>query len=135
MNQTTLHMKKIMISVTFLLALASVSNAADKKQTAINNAIENKTSYTATTVSTAEMNYAAVLEENTKLKIQAAELSIKLDDLSSKLDYSQMMHVTISNLQNVTLLNSVEDAKSQMDYARMMNATLVNLAVISATLN
>jgi hypothetical protein len=128
-------MKKILLSVTLLLTLASVSNAADKKQTALNNAIENKVSFTANTASAAEMNYAAVLEENTKLRIAAAELSTKLDDLSSKLDYSQMMHATISNLQNVTLLNSVENATTQMDYARMMNATLVNLAVVSANLD
>ena len=135
MNQTTLHMKKIMISVTFLLALASVSNAADKKQTAVNNAIENQATYNTSSISTAEMNYAAMVEENTKLKIQAAELSTKVENLYSKLDYSQMMHVTISNLQNVTLVNSSEDAKSQLDYARMMSATLVNLATITANLN
>ena len=135
MNQTTLHMKKIMISVTFLLSLASVSNAADKKQTAVNNAIENQATYNTSSISTAEMNYAAMVEENTKLKIQDAELSSKVENLSSKLDYSQMMHVTISNLQNVTLVNSSEDAKSQLDYARMMNATLVNLAIISANQN
>ena len=128
-------MKKILISVTFLLSLASVSNAADKKQTAINNATENKASLTANTVASVEMNYAAMLEENTKLKIQAAEFSGKLDNLSSKLDYSTMMHATISNLKDLTIANSLENAQFQMDYARMMNATLVNLAVVSANLN
>ena len=125
-------MKKTILSVTFLLALASVSDAADKKQTALNSAVENKAAYTASSVSVAETNYAAVLEENTKLRIQASELSYKLDDLSSKLDYTQMMHVTIGNLRDVALVNSLDDAKNQLDYARMMNATLVNLATVSA---
>ncbi len=125
-------MKKMILSVTFLLALASVTDAADKKLTALNNTFENKAGYAANSASIAETNYAAVLEENTKLRIQASELSYKIDDLSSKLDYTQMMHVTISNLRDVALVNSLDDAKNQLDYARMMNATLVNLAIVSA---
>lgn len=125
-------MKKILLSVTFLLTLASITNAADKKQTALISAFETKTSTEVNGSSAVMSNYAAVMEENTKLRLVASELSAKFDDLASRLDYTHMMHVTISNLQDVTLVTTVEDAKTQLDYARMMNAIIVKLALVAA---
>jgi hypothetical protein len=54
-----------------------------------------------------------------------------VENLVSMLDYSHMMHATISNLKNVSMVDVVEDAKSQMDYAQMMNAVLVNLVSVN----
>jgi ribosomal protein S8 len=131
MKQTTHHMKKMLLSVTFLLSLVSITKAADTKQTALNNTVENNKSFTSATSSTAVANYAAVMEENTRLRMEAAELSSKVENLVSMLDYSHMMHATISNLKNVSMVDVVEDAKSQMEYAQMMNAVLVNLVSVN----
>ncbi|MES2648668.1 MAG: hypothetical protein V4717_17460 [Bacteroidota bacterium] len=125
-------MKKMLLSVTFLLSLVSITNAADTKQTALNNTVENKNAFTSATSSVAVANYAAVLEENTRLRMQTAELNSKVENLVSMLDYTQMMHTTISNLLNVSTITVVENAKSQMDYAQMMNAVLVNLVSVNA---
>jgi len=127
-------MKKLIVSVTFLLMMVSITNAADKKQTAVKESVDNKVVYATTGSSVITMNYAAVLEENTKLRLQAAELNNKMDDLVSRLDYTQMMYSTLNNLQQAELLNTVEDAKSQLDYVGMMHATLLNLANLSGNI-
>jgi len=124
-------MKKLIVSVTFLLMLVSITNAADRKQTAVKESVENNAVYATSGSSVITMNYAAVLEENVKLRIQAAELNNKMDDLVSRLDYTQLMYATLSNLQRAELLSTVEDAKSQLDYVSMMHTTLLNLANLS----
>jgi hypothetical protein len=110
--------------------LGGTTNAADKKQTALQNSVERKTVYTVKTASALSMSYAALQEENLNLKLQTAELNGKLDELTSKLDYTQMMHTVLTNLQQQELINTVENAKSQLDYASMMNTTLLNLASV-----
>jgi hypothetical protein len=119
-------MKKIMLSVVLLLALASFSYAADKKQTA-DKKTENKSILSGTTSAIAAASYTAVLEENNRLKLQASELVNKIDDLNSKLEYSQMMYATISSLQQTALNYAIEDTKCQLDYVRMMSAILLSL--------
>ena len=125
-------MKKIILSVTSLLSLVTMLNAADAEQPILNSAAESKKAFSSVASSIAVSNYAAALEENTRLRIETAELSSKVENLVSMLDYRQMMHATISNLQNVSFDNAVADSKSQMDYAQMMNAVLVKLASINA---
>jgi len=114
--------------------LVGITNAADKKQTAKKELVENKAIYAVSSSSISTMNYAAMLEENAKLRIQTSELNNKLDDLVSKLDYTQMMYATLSNLQRVELVSTVEDAQSQMDYVSMMHATLLNLVSLSGNI-
>ena len=123
-------MKKLILSVIILFMLGGTTNAADKKQTALQNSVERKTVYTVKTASALSMSYAALQEENLNLKLQTAELNGKLDELTSKLDYTQMMHTILANLQQQELINTVENAKSQLDYASMMNTTLLNLASV-----
>ena len=127
MVSNTHHMKKILISVTFLLALASLSYAADTKHTAVKKSVENKSVLTGNTSAVAASSYAAVVEENTKLKLQAEELMTRIEDLRSKLEYTQMMHSTINSLSEAVVLNKMEEIKSQVDYVRMMTATLLSL--------
>lgn len=119
-------MKKIMLSVVLLLALASFSYAADKKQTA-EKKIENKSILSGNTSAIAAASYTAVLEENNRLRLQASELTFKIDDLNSRLEFSQMMYTTLSNLQQAALNDAIEDTKCQLDYVRMMSITLLNL--------
>ena len=120
-------MKKILLSVAFLLALASLSYAADTKHTAVKKSVENKLILNGNSSAVAASSYAAVVEENTKLKLQAEALMTKIDDLSSKLEYTQMMHSTINSLRETVILDNMEDIKCQMDYVRMMTATLFSL--------
>jgi hypothetical protein len=119
-------MKKMILSVVFLLALASLSYAADKKQTA-DKKTENKSILSGNTSAIAAASYTAVLEENSRLKLQASELANKIEDLNSRLEYSQMMYTTISSLQQTALNLAIEDTKCQLDYVRMMSATLLSL--------
>jgi hypothetical protein len=119
-------MKKILLSVVFLLALASLSYAADKKQTA-DKKTENNSILSGNTSAIAAASYTAVLEENNRLKLQASEMTNKIEDLKSRLEYSQMMYATISSLQETTLNLAIEDTKFQLDYAKMMSAILLNI--------
>lgn len=120
-------MKKILLSVAFLLTLASLSYAADKKQTAVKKSVENKSVLGTKTAVISAASYAAMLEENNKLKLQTAELSKKVDELNNTIEYSKMMFATVTNLQDAALTNTIEETKCQIDFAKMMNATLMNL--------
>jgi hypothetical protein len=120
-------MKKILLSVAMLLTLASLSYAADKKQTAVKRSVENKGTLSINSTVVAAANYAAVMEENNMLRLQTAELSKRVDELNSKIQYSDMMFITINNLHEAAFINNMEETKLQLDYAKMMSAILVNL--------
>lgn len=113
-----------MLSATLLFLLAGSAFAADKKE----SEVVNKSDFSVTSVASLGINYAAMQEENVKLKIQGAELADQLDNLQNKLDYSQMMYATMNHLWDAAFKTAVEDAKNQLDYARMMNVTLLNLS-------
>ena len=73
---------------------------------------------------------AQIIEENSELRLRVEEMTNENEGLNNKLDYSKMMHVTISNLKDDALDEQKENTKNQLDYARMMNATLVNLNTV-----
>ena len=123
-------MKKFITSTAALLLFAGISFAAETKdsnRSAFTN--NNKAPETSTSFVSAR-SLAQIIEENTELRLKVEELSYQADDLNSKLDYSKMMHVTISNLQEQQMQEKDADNKSQLDFARMMNATIVNLGSI-----
>ena len=87
-------MKKIITSIAALLLFVGLSSAAE---TSVNAATaENKTNSLGAVSS---RSIAAIVEENVALRIRIEEMAEESDNLKSMLDYSTMMHTTISNLK------------------------------------
>ena len=123
-------MKKLITSIAALLLFAGLSFAAETKDSN-RSAFSNNTTAPETSASfVSARSLAQVIEENSELRMKVEELSNQAEDLTSLLDYSKMMHATISNLQDEQLQEKESDSKSQLDYARMMNATILNLGSI-----
>ncbi len=123
-------MKKVTTSIAALLLSAGISFAAETKTNSAAESVENRMESTSSVTSASSRSFAEIIEENTALQSQVTKMNAASDDLKNKLDYTQMMHATISNLQNEVLNDYAENAKNQLDYARMMNTTLVNLATV-----
>ena len=120
-------MKKLITSIAAVLLFAGMSFAADNNsKKSISSADSEKTSNISTSFVSAR-SLAAIIEENAELRLKVEDLTNQAEDLSSMLNYSKMMHATISNLQQEVINEKAADTKSQLDYARMMNATIVNL--------
>jgi uncharacterized protein YlxW (UPF0749 family) len=119
-------MKKLIIAVSLLVLWAGTATAAgkDKKD---NNQQLNEQSLLA---STPAMNNAVslLLDENSRLRTEAEILQKKVDDLSNRLDYSQMMYTSIATLKNVVDQEEAEELNSKMGYMHMMHVTLMNLS-------
>jgi hypothetical protein len=122
-------MKKLITSIAALLLFAGISFAAENKDSN-RSALSNTKAPEASTSFVSARSLAQIIEENTELRMKVEELSNQAEDLTSLLDYSKMMHVTISNLQEEQMQEKEADSKSQLDYARMMNATIVNLGSV-----
>ncbi len=120
-------MKTVITSLAALLLFAGTSNAAETKTNSAAESVENRMESTSSVTLASARSLAAIIEENNELQAQVSKMNAVTDDLKNKLDYTQMMHATISNLQNEVLNEYAENAKNQLDYARMMSATLVNL--------
>lgn len=123
-------MKKLITSTAALLLFAGISFAAETKDSNRSALATNNKAPETSTSFVAARSLAQIIEENTELRLKVEELSNQAEDLTSKLDYSKMMHVTISNLKEQHMQEMEADNKSQLDYARMMNATMVNLGSI-----
>lgn len=123
-------MKKIITSIAALLLCAGISFAAETKDSNRSALASNTKAPETSTSFVSARSLAQIIEENTELRMKVEELSNHAEELTSLLDYSKMMHVTISNLQEQQMQDKVSDNKSQLDYARMMNATIVNLGSI-----
>ena len=120
-------MKKIITSIAALLLFVGLSSAAE---TSVNAATaENKTNSLGAVSS---RSIAAIVEENVALRIRIEEMAEESDNLKSMLDYSTMMHTTISNLKQKEVETIAEDKNLQLDYARMMTTTLLNLNSVLA---
>ena len=119
-------MKKIITSIASLLLFAGISNAAETTGTVTSKAASNATS--SSVVSSKSL--AQIIEENSELRLRVEEMANQAEDLNRELDYSTLMHTTISNLNDEALDEQKENTKNQLDYARMMNATLVNLNTV-----
>lgn len=118
-------MKKIITSIAALVLFAGIANAAE---TTTNTAsADNKTNSLGVLSS---RSLAAILEENVSLRLKIEEMAEDNDNLKDKLDYSSMMHATLSNLKQVEMKDLEENKNSQLDYARMMNSTLLNLNTV-----
>ena len=121
-------MKKFTTTIAALLVFTAASFAAGTSKTTAS--AENKTA--ANAAAHASYSMSQLIEENSMLRIKVEALTIESEDTQSKLDYSSMMHTTLSNLQKEQIAIAEENAKLQLDYAKMMTATLVNLAVVAA---
>jgi hypothetical protein len=128
-------MKKLIIPVTSLLLLAGNVMAADTTNSAQKQSNANSKSMLVSATATVAYSYEMLVEENIKLRQQADLLTNQVDDLSSKLGYTQMMHTTLTNLDKTMAAQTAENLKDQMDYARMMHVTLTNLAVVATKAN
>jgi hypothetical protein len=120
-------MKKFTTSIAALLVFTAASFAAGSSKTTAS--AENKVAANAAT--TASYSLSQLIEENSMLKMQLETMVAESEDTKSKLDYTGMMHTTISNLQKQETSIAEDNAKSQLDYAKMMTATLVNLAKVA----
>ena len=120
-------MKKIITSIASLLLFAGISNAAETTGTETSKVASNTTASSSVVSS---KSLAQIIEENSELRLRVEEMANQAEDLNSELDYSKMMHTTISNLKDEALDEQKENTKDQLDYARMMNATLVNLNTV-----
>ena len=127
-------MKKLIIPVAALLVLAGNTKAAGTKTNTV-EIVEKSQPTTVANSAKILYSYEMLLEENLKLRSEAAEMTIKVDDLESQLGYTQMMHVTLANLTKEVAVQTAENVKDQMDYARMMHATITNLTLLSAKAN
>ncbi len=134
-NQNTLHMKKMIISLVSLLLWANSSKAIEILSIAEKQPDSSESAIYATTSTSLAPSVLLLAEENQKLRLQTEELKGQVDNLKDKLGYTQMMHITISNLQTVISSKIEEDAQSQLDYARMMHATIVNLEILANQAN
>jgi regulator of replication initiation timing len=120
-------MKKIITSIAALLLFVGISSAAE---TTVNTATAGSKTNSLGAVSSHSM--AAIVEENVALRIKLDEMVEVSENLKSKLDYSTMMHTTISTLKQKEVETIEENKNLQLDYARMMNATLLNLNSVLA---
>jgi hypothetical protein len=123
-------MKKIITSIASLLLFAGISNAAETTGTETSKVASNTTAAAASSSVVSSKSLAQIIEENSELRLKVEEMTNQAEDLHSELDYSKMMHATISNLKDEALDEQKENTKNQLDYARMMNATLVNLNTV-----
>ena len=123
-------MKTLITSIAALLLFAGTSNAAETKTNCAAESVENRMESTSSVSPASSRSFAEIIEENTELQLRVTKMNAATDELKNKLDYTQMMHATISNLQTEVLNDYAENAKNQLDYARMMNTTLVNLATV-----
>ena len=120
-------MKKFITSIAALLLFVGLTSAAETSVSAAS--AENKTNSLGAVSS---RSIAAIVEENVALRIKLDEMVEESDNLKSKLDYSSMMHTTISNLKQKEVESIEENKNLQLDYARMMTATLLNLNSVLA---
>jgi dynactin complex subunit len=121
-------MKKIITSIAALVLFAGIVNAAETTTTTASS--ENKTNAVG---SLSARSIAAIIEENALLRNQVDEMAEEADNLQNKLDYSHMMHTTLTTLKEQELNEAEENSKSKLDYARMMTTTLLNLNTVLAT--
>ncbi|CAN5741392.1 hypothetical protein BH10BAC3_BH10BAC3_20920 [soil metagenome] len=120
-------MKKLITSIAAILLFAGISNAAETKENNTFKSAQSTLAPAAESSLVSAKSLTQVIEENTELRLKVEEMTNENENLSSKLDYSKMMHSTISNLQQEVMNDQQENTKSQLDFARMMNATLINL--------
>jgi hypothetical protein len=120
--------KKLIIAVSLLVLWAGNATAAgnDKKDSnpqATEQSILASSSALTTTVT-------LLLEENFRLRNETDLLQKKVDDLSNSLDYSKMMHSSITALQAVVEQREAEELNSKLSYMQMMHVTLMNISKI-----
>ena len=122
-------MKKLIIAVSLLVLWAGNATAAgnDKKDSPqlTEQSILASTPALTTTIS-------LLLEENLRLRTESDLLQKKVDDLSNSLDYSKMMHTSITALNTVVDQNEAEELNSKIVYLQMMHVTLMNLSKLIA---
>ena len=123
-------MKKLITSIAALVLFAGISNAAETTENKSKKSAQSTTASSATSSLITSKSVAQIIEENAELRLKVEEMEVEAENMNSMLSYSNMMHVTISNLQEAVSVEQQEDTKSQLDYARMMNATLINLNTI-----
>ena len=120
-------MKKLITSIAALLLFVGLTSAAE---TSTNTASADSKTNSLGAVSSRSI--AAIVEENVALRIKLDEMVEESENLKSMLDYSSMMHTTISNLKQKEVESVEENKNLQLDYARMMTATLLNLNSVLA---
>lgn len=125
-------MKKLITSAAALLLFAGISFAADTKVNTHSNSAANTMAPAASNSFVSARSLAEIIEENAELRIKLEDLTNQAENLSTVLDYSKMMHATISNLKDEAMNEQKENSKSQLDYARMMTATIMNLDAVIA---
>lgn len=69
----------------------------------------------------------SLMEENQLLKRQNEALTGQMENLSSRLEYIQMMTATLDQLHNLVVEEKIAETRSQVDFAKMMYTTLLNL--------
>jgi hypothetical protein len=119
-------MKKFTTSIAALLVFTAASFATGTSKTTAST--ESKV---AAKAAVASYSLSQLIEENSTLKMQLETLIAESEEAKSKLEYTGMMHTTISNLQKEEMSIAEGKAKCQLDYAKMMTATLVNLAKVA----
>ncbi|MES2648669.1 MAG: hypothetical protein V4717_17465 [Bacteroidota bacterium] len=123
-------MKKLITSIAALVLFAGISNAAETTENKSKKATQSAIASTSASSLITSKNVSQIIEENAELRLRVEEMEVAADNMNSMLDYSNMMHVTISHLQDEVSNEQKENTKSQLEYARMMNATLINLNTI-----
>ena len=122
-------MKKLIIAVSLLVLWAGNANAAGNEKT--ENLQFNEQSILASTPALTT-TVSLLLEENLRLRTESDQLQKKVDDLSNSLDYSKMMHTSITTLQAVVDQNEAEELNSKIVYMQMMHVTLMNISKLLA---
>lgn len=124
-------MKKLVTSIAALLLFAGITSAAE---TSTLESIESRSAHKnladASASAVSVRTISQIIEENAELKLKVEEMTRETENLTSLVEYSNMMHATISSLQEERMNQQEENTKSQLDYARMMNATLLHLSTL-----
>jgi hypothetical protein len=123
-------MKKLITSIAALLLFAGISNATETTENSASKSAQKSMAPAASSTLLSARSISQIIEENAELRLKVEEMTNEADNLNSLIDYSKMMHATISSLQEERINEQEENTKSQLDYAHMMNATLLNLNAV-----
>ena len=136
LNQNIPSMKKLLIAFTLLLIISGKATAAKTTKSSVKSSIETAQSSGTSTAAVLLYNYEVLQAENTKLLQQAESLSVKVEELTNKLGYTQMMHSAIFDLNAVVFAQTAEETTGQLEYAYTMHTAIAQLGselVLQAT--
>lgn len=124
-------MKKSTILFAALFLLLPFVNGSDSLKKGEKIVVEER-HLSQTTVEVVPVpNMLSLMEENQLLKRQNDLLTAKIEDLSNRLQYFQMMKVTLDQLQRIEAEDRIAETRSQLEFAKMMHTTLLHLNQIA----